>query len=254
MTGVLNLDKPQRFSSAYAVRLIKRMLPRGYKVGHAGTLDPFATGVLLVLIGKATRCSEALMSEPKQYDTTVRFGFTTPTDDPTVVATPFVPRSGGKLKVPSSQAVREAVARFVGSISQIPPSFSALKVAGRSAYQIARKGLPVTLKPRTVIVHGIEILGYEWPTVRLRIDCGRGTYIRSIARDLGELLDVGGHLSELRRTTVGPFRIGNALNPASLNPDNLASHLTQYGPPLTLSISVSDGRLDHERDEDQEQK
>jgi tRNA pseudouridine55 synthase len=200
MTGILVLDKPAGISSARAVDRVKRVVPRGTKIGHAGTLDPFATGVLLLLIGKATKLCERLMDEPKQYETVVKLGATTATDDP---ESPEQVHAVGEI--PTADEVDSALGRFVGEIMQRPPTFSAMKVGGRRAYDLARTGRKVELEARTVRVYGIERLGYEWPLLKLRIDCGRGTYIRSIARDLGEALGAGGYLTQLRRTRVGPF-------------------------------------------------
>ena len=185
--GVINLDKPAGISSAWAVDQVKRLLPRKTKIGHAGTLDPFATGVLLLLVGKATRQCERLMDQPKQYEATVRFGATTATDDPESPPTPWPRPIVGPG--PTLDQVRSVLANFVGSIQQRPPAFSALKVAGQRAYDLARGGQEVKLEPRTVRVYGIELLDYAWPLLRLRIDCGRGTYIRAIARKRGG----GGH-------------------------------------------------------------
>lgn len=198
LSGIINLNKPAGISSARAVSRVKRLLPRGTKIGHAGTLDPFATGVLLLLVGKATRLCERLMDQPKQYEATVKLGATTPTDDPESPETATL----GVQPVDRAQ-VEAALRSFVGEIVQRPPAFSALKVAGRRAYDLARKGQVVELQPRTVNVYAITLLGYEWPLVRLRIDSGRGTYIRAIARDLGEALKTGGHLTALVRTRVG---------------------------------------------------
>ena len=223
--GVINLDKPAGVSSARAVDRVKRLLPRGTKIGHAGTLDPFATGVLLLLVGRATKACERLMDAPTQYEAAVRFGATTATDDPEAPAVPWSPAHGGAVVPVPHDRIQPTLATFVGHILQRPPAFSALKVAGRRAYDLARRGGEVVLEPRPVKVYGIELLGYEWPVLRLRIDCGRGTYIRAIARDLGEKLDVGGHLAELRRTRVGPFAVDTAVAPDRLTPDNLASHL-----------------------------
>jgi tRNA pseudouridine55 synthase len=205
-TGVINLDKPAGISSARAVDRVKRLFPRRTKVGHAGTLDPFATGVLLVLVGKATKSCEKLMDQPKQYETTIKFGATTATDDPD---SPETPIDCDPVPV---QRVHATLARFVGSIEQRPPAFSALKVAGRRASDLAREGTPVQLDARPVNVYGIELLDYAWPLLKLRIDCGRGTYIRSIGRDLGEVLGVGGYLRQLRRTRVGDFRVEDAVS------------------------------------------
>src|SRR5437868_788961 len=190
MEGILVLDKPAGISSARAVARVKRLLPRGTKIGHAGTLDPFATGVLLLLIGKATKWCERLMDSPKQYEAMVKFGATTATDDP---ESPPQPREISSI--PTADQVDSALRFCVGSISQRPPAFSAMKVGGRRAYDLAREGHSVELEARTVQVYGIERLAYEWPLLSLRIDCGRGTYVRSIARDLGETLGVGGRLT-----------------------------------------------------------
>jgi len=212
--GVLNLDKPAGISSARAVDRVKRRLPRGTKIGHAGTLDPFATGVLLLLVGTATKLCEQLMDQPKQYETTMKFGATTATDDPESPEMP-VPSAGPV----SLDRVNDALVMFVGPVQQRPPAFSAMKIGGRRAYDLARDGKPVELEARTVNVYGIELLDYAWPLLRLRIDCGRGTYIRAIARDLGEALGVGGYVTQLRRTRVGDFRVEEAV---SL--DRLTSH------------------------------
>jgi tRNA pseudouridine55 synthase len=209
LDGILNLDKPAGPSSAAVVAAVKRRLPRGTRIGHAGSLDPFATGVLLLLIGAATRQCERLMDLPKQYRAVVRLGQTTPTDDP---ESPPVPYPADAIAPsPSLEQVREALRRFVGAIQQRPPAYSAIKVAGRRAYKLARQGRPPELPPRTVQVYALELLDYQWPLATLLIDCGRGTYIRSIARDLGEALRVGGHLAELRRTRIGPYEAEKAI-------------------------------------------
>ena len=203
--GVINLDKPAGMSSARAVDRVKRLLPRGTKIGHAGTLDPFATGVLLLLVGKATRLCEKLMDQPKQYETIIKFGATTATDDPES------PETAIPCEAVPIERVRRSLRQFVGSVQQRPPAFSAMKVAGRRAYDLARDGEAVALEPRTVNVYGIDLLDYAWPLLRLRIDCGRGTYVRAIGRDLGAALGVGGYLTQLRRTRVGDFRVEDAV-------------------------------------------
>ena len=220
MDGILNLDKPAGPSSAAVLNRLKRLLPRGTKVGHAGTLDPFATGVLLVLVGRATKSCERLMDQPKRYDAAIRLGATTATDDPESVAVPWP----GAVP-PTADAVAAVLPRFVGRVLQRPPAFSAMKVGGRRAYALARGGAEVVLPPREVNVYGIEVLSYEWPTLRLRVDCGRGTYVRAIARDVGETLGVGGHLSELRRTRVGPFDASDAVGPDALTAETLPGRL-----------------------------
>jgi len=229
LCGILNLDKPAGLSSARAVSRVKRLLPRGTKIGHAGTLDPFATGVLLLLIGKATKSCERLMDQPKQYEATVKFGATTPTDDPESEDTPYP-----DARPVTREQIESAVPQFVGEILQRPPAFSALKVGGRRAYDLARKGREVSLEPRKVRVYGIDLLAYEWPLLRLRIDCGRGTYIRAIARDMGEVLKVGGHLTALRRTRVGAFWVDQSAQLEQLSAEGLPGMLRPVegiGPP-----------------------
>jgi len=221
MEGVINLDKPSAISSARAVDAVKRLLPRGTKVGHAGTLDPFATGVLLVLVGRATKSCERLMDEPKQYEATVKLGATTATDDP---ESPEIESVGGARPVPLEK-VKAEVQKLTGVILQRPPAYSAMKVDGRRAYDLARGGKPVELEARPVKVYGIEILAYAWPLLRLRIDCGRGTYVRSLARDLGAALGVGGYLTELRRTRVGPFTVDAAVTLETLGAQGVLHHL-----------------------------
>ncbi|HZL36708.1 MAG TPA: tRNA pseudouridine(55) synthase TruB [Tepidisphaeraceae bacterium] len=230
--GIINLDKPAGVSSARMVGRVKRLLVRGTKIGHAGTLDPFATGVLLLLVGKSTKLCEQLMDAPKQYEAAIKLGATTATDDLDSPEQPF----GDGLLVPSSEAVADALSRFVGEILQRPPAFSALKVGGRRAYDLARKGQAVQLTPRRVKVYGAELLEYQWPLARVRIDCGRGTYIRAIARDVGVALGVGGYLTELRRTRVGPFDVARAVCVESLTADTIAGQLqlTTSFNPLTL--------------------
>jgi tRNA pseudouridine55 synthase len=220
MEGILNLDKPPGLTSARAVDRVKRLIPRGIKIGHAGTLDPFATGVLLILIGKATKACERLMDAPKQYEATIKFGATTETDDPESPE-----RSVNVLTIPSIAAVETALIAFRGEILQRPPAYSALKVGGQRAYDVARKGQAVALEPRKVAVYAIELLSYAWPLAQLRIDCGRGTYIRAIARDLGAALGVGGYLTQLRRTWIGSYDVTSAVTLERLTPEGIEEHL-----------------------------
>ena len=220
MEGVINLDKPAGTSSARVVDAVKRLLPRGTKIGHAGTLDPFATGVLLMLVGRATKSCERLMDEPKQYEATVKLGATTATDDP---ESPEVPSLG--VRPAPQEKVKTEVQKLTGVILQRPPAYSAMKVDGQRAYDLARRGKPVELEARPVKVYGIEILAYAWPLLRLRIDCGRGTYVRSLARDLGQALGVGGYLTELRRTRVGHFTVDASVTLETLAAEGVLHHL-----------------------------
>lgn len=207
-------------TSAAAVNLVKRLLPRGTKIGHAGTLDPFATGLLIMLLGPSTRRCEELMDEPKEYEATIRLGATTATDDPESepLATPGA-------AAPESAEVESSLKRFIGTIEQLPPAYSALKVAGKRACDRIRAGETVALKPRSVHIYEIAHIAYAWPDLKVRIKCGRGTYIRAIARDLGETLGVGGYLTQLRRTASGGFRIENAATLEVLQRDGIERHL-----------------------------
>ena len=218
--GIVNLDKPAGISSAAAVTRVKRLLPRGTKIGHAGTLDPFATGVLVLLIGKATRLAERFMAEKKQYDATIKLGAITDTLDP---ESPEFPTTGATAA--NRDQVAAAVGRFVGEIQQVPPAYSALKIEGRPAYKLARRGEDVELKARPVRVYSIELLDYAWPLLRLRVECGRGTYIRSLARDIGSALGVGGYVTALRRTRVGPLGAVDAVSLETLAGEGVQRHL-----------------------------
>jgi tRNA pseudouridine55 synthase len=224
MDGVLVLDKPAGISSARAVSMVKRLLPRSAgrrpKIGHAGTLDPFATGVLLLLVGKATKSCEQLMDQPKTYETTIKLGATTETDDP---ESPEVVTLG--FAVPTMEDIHRTLKSFVGAIEQCPPQFSAIKIGGRRACDRVRDGQLVDLKPRTVQVYSIDVIRFDYPFLQLTIDCGRGTYIRAIARDLGEALGAGGYLTQLRRTRIGNFRISDATTLDALTGENLFQHI-----------------------------
>jgi tRNA pseudouridine55 synthase len=177
-------------------------------VGHAGTLDPFATGLLLLLIGRATRLAEFASALEKTYLATVRLGAVSTTDDPegTIVEEP-------SFDPPSAEAVDAALARFLGELDQVPPAFSAKHVSGERAYQLARRGAAVTLAPRRVRIARLERLAWEPPLLTLRAVTGPGAYVRSLARDLGEALGTGGYLAALRREAVGPFRVEDAVRP-----------------------------------------
>ena len=242
MNGIIVLDKPASISSAGAVNRVKRLLERGVKIGHAGTLDPFATGVLLLLIGKATKSSQMLMNQPKRYEATIKLGATTATDDPDSAEIP-VPGASR----PSREKIEAAAAKFVGTISQRPPAFSALKISGRPAYKLARRGQPVDLKARDIRIDAIRIISWQWPLLKVRIDCGRGTYVRAIARDLGEALKTGGYLTELRRTRIGSFDIDQAVTLERLEKEGIEPHLRPVS--LADAENVQQGRQDdqHQR-------
>lgn len=200
MNGFLVIDKPGGMTSRAVVNRVQLWFPRRTKIGHTGTLDPLATGVLVLCIGTATKLADRVQAMAKQYETRVRFGATSNTDDAdgVVVESPAA-------ATPTREAIEQLLPQFVGLIEQLPPQFSALKVQGQRAYELARRGTEVALQPRPVRVDSIQLVNYEWPWLDLIIDCGKGTYVRSIARDLGERLQVGGLVQSLRRTRVGPF-------------------------------------------------
>lgn len=204
-SGILNLDKPPGRTSFQVVSLVRR-LSGVHKVGHAGTLDPLATGVLLVCLGQAVRVSEYIMELPKAYRGTVRLGLATDTFD-AEGETVFE----GDASSVEEPALRAALATLAGREEQTPPLYSAVKVGGTPAHRLARAGRPVTLRPRRARIESIELLSFKTPTVELEVRCGKGTYIRTLANDLGRLLGCGAHLTALRRTAVGPFQVEDAV-------------------------------------------
>lgn len=204
LNGVLVLDKPLTWTSAQLCQLVRKRTA-GAKVGHAGTLDPLATGVLVVCLGTATKLIPQLMDTGKGYRADVDLAHTSETNDreaelrPVEVAAP-----------PDEERIRETLRRFVGSIRQTPPIHSAIWVDGVRSYHLARRGEAVELPPRTIEIHSIEMLSYAWPRLLIDVRCGKGTYIRSLARDIGAALGAGGMLAGLQRTAVGPFTIDRA--------------------------------------------
>jgi tRNA pseudouridine55 synthase len=204
--GVLPVDKPAGPTSHDAVAAVRRAL--GIRqVGHTGTLDPFASGLLLVCIGPATRLAEYFAPLPKRYLATMRLGEATDTDD----RTGTVVSSSDGWRALGREAVERALAAQVGTIAQLPPAYSAKKVDGERMYAAARRGEAVERAPSTVTIHGIRVLSVDLPDVTFEVECGTGTYIRAIARDVGEALGVGAHLVELRRTGIGPHAVEGAV-------------------------------------------
>jgi tRNA pseudouridine55 synthase len=210
VSGILNVDKPVGPTSFQVVGMVRRR-SGVRRVGHAGTLDPMAGGVLLVCLGQAVRVSEYLMWLPKTYRATVRLGVSTTTYD----AEGDVVREGDWSEVTHS-VVEEALSGFVGEIMQAPPAYSAVKVEGERAYRRARRGEAVAVAPRKTEIYGIDLLRFEPPEVEIAAECGKGTYIRSLAHDLGEKLGCGAHLSALTRTRVGPFKVEDAVEMVEL--------------------------------------
>lgn len=204
--GVLPVDKPAGPTSHDAVAAVRRAL-RTREVGHTGTLDPFASGLLLVCLGRATRLAEYLTGLPKTYLATLRLGEATDTDD----LTGEVIASSDAWRSLSREQVEDALRAQVGTIQQLPPSYSAKKVGGERMYAAARRGEAVERRPVAVTVYAIRVLRVDLPDVDFEVECGAGTYIRAIARDVGAALGVGGHLRALRRTRVGAHAVDGAV-------------------------------------------
>ena len=202
--GLLLVDKPAGVTSHDVVAIARRAF-RTKRVGHTGTLDPFATGLLLILIGRGTRLSPYVEQEPKVYEATIRFGAETDTDDVTGEVTRSAPP-------PTDSAIDDAIVRLSGRFEQVPPAFSAKQVDGTRAYAAARKGAPLDLRAVPITVHAWRILARHGDTITTRITCGGGTYIRALARDLGRLSGSAAHLAALRRMAAGPFAVDDAVS------------------------------------------
>jgi tRNA pseudouridine55 synthase len=216
MFGFLNIDKPPGITSRDLVNRVQRLV-RPHKVGHGGTLDPLAIGVLVVAVGPATRLVEYVQRLPKTYHGTFLLGRTSETEDVEgdVAELPDAP-------IPAEPELRAALPSFVGAIEQRPPAYSAIKLRGKRAYDLARRGQPVELTPRSVAIQSIELAAYDYPRLELVVRCGSGTYIRSLGRDLARSLGTDAVMSALVRTAIGPFQIEDALNG-----DNLSLELIQ---------------------------
>lgn len=209
---IIGIDKPLGWTSFDAVKRVRgaiqrRLNMKKFKVGHAGTLDPLATGVLIVCTGRSTRDIERLQNGTKEYIADIRLGATTPSFDLETEIDATYP-----FDHVTEDMIRNILPRFTGSILQVPPVFSAVKVDGKRAYKYARKGKDVELKPKQLEIEEIELISSQLPDIRLRIVCSKGTYIRALARDLGVALGSGAHLTALRRTRVGNMMIDNCLS------------------------------------------
>lgn len=223
--ATLYLDKPLGWSSFALVNKFRYLASqhlgvKRLKVGHAGTLDPLASGVMVLCTGKHTKLIEQLQTGIKEYVATIRLGATTPSFDLESSPDAYYP-----TEHITQEAVDKALRGFVGEIDQIPPSFSACKVDGQRAYNLARRGYEVALTPKRITIHEIEMLRYDIPEIEIRVLCGKGTYIRALARDIGQALGSGAHLSALRRT-----RVGDAYSSQCLNLEDIPAWLTQYVP------------------------
>jgi tRNA pseudouridine55 synthase len=211
IAGVLPIDKPEGPTSMAVCARVRAALraggaPKRIKVGHGGTLDPLATGLVVVLVGPATRLCDQVMAGEKRYTAEIDLRHTSPTDDRE--SEPVPAEVAGE---PGLADVEAVLPSFTGRIMQAPPAHSAMKVGGKRAYELARAGEIDRLEPRPVIIHELRIERYAWPSLVLDVRCGKGTYIRSLARDIGRALGVGGMLWGLRRTGVGRFDVGDAV-------------------------------------------
>jgi tRNA pseudouridine55 synthase len=208
MNEILLIDKPKDWTSFDVVAKIRGVYTKKegkkVKVGHAGTLDPFATGLLIVLLGQATKDQDSYMKQDKEYEATLRLGKTSTTGDPE-----------GEIKevselVPDIKDIERVLSEFVGEISQTPPAFSAIKVDGKRAYKLAREGKEVKIEPRKVTIYSIELLSYEYPNLKILVKCSSGTYIRTLGEDIGGSLKCGAYLTDLRRTAIGEYKVSDA--------------------------------------------
>ena len=211
MNTVLYFDKPLGWTSFNLVNRVRGVLSRHIgvkklKVGHAGTLDPLATGVMILCTGKNTKLIESFQYQTKEYVATIKLGATTPSFDLETEIDAEYP-----TEHITEELVKETLAKFIGEIQQIPPTYSAIKINGKRAYEYARKGDEVELKPKTLVIDEIELLEYKMPEIVVRVVCSKGTYIRALARDIGEALNSGGHLTALRRTRIGDIKVEDCL-------------------------------------------
>jgi tRNA pseudouridine55 synthase len=227
MQGLLLVDKPTDWTSFDVVNYVRRIVanvegkkPKNCKVGHTGTLDPFATGLLVLLIGKEyTRRAGELTKLDKTYEITMRLGQTSNTGDPEGEITSVSEAQ------PSREDILSALPQFTGLIMQIPPAFSAIKVNGIRAYKLARDGREVSIEARPVTIHRFELVSYNYPEVKLVAEVSSGTYIRTLVEDLGNVLKTGAYTTQLRRTTIAEYKIGDAVTKDQLSAENLESLL-----------------------------
>lgn len=205
--GIYNIYKPKGPSSYDIIRQVKRDA-EDKKVGHGGTLDPLASGVLIVAIGREfTKTLDKVVKDRKEYEATIKLGQISTTQDEEGEKTNF-----DFDHQPTEKEVCEVIKRFTGVIKQTPPAFSAMKINGRRAYKIARSGEVPEMKEREITIHKIDLLSYVWPIIKIRVTCSSGTYIRTLANDIGAELETGGYLADLVRTKVGDFYIVNSIH------------------------------------------
>ncbi len=223
MFGILNIHKPSEWTSRDVVNRVQRLV-RPAKAGHAGTLDPLATGVLVVCVGPATRLISYVQQQQKTYEATFLLGRSSSSDDIESAVTELA--DAPQPILPEIEAV---LPQFLGSIQQRPPAFSALKVKGQRAYELARQGKQVELAPRTVEIYDLRVTGYAYPELRLSMQCGSGTYVRSVGRDLAGALGTKAVMSALTRTAIGEFKLTDALDIEQIDKEAIERNLR---PPL----------------------
>ena len=246
--GILNLYKEQGFTSFDAVAKLRGILHQK-KIGHTGTLDPLAEGVLVMLLGSATKLSDILTSDHKEYEAEMKLGCTSDTDDITgeIVYTKGLSGDGegintetvdtgrvgdGGCVIPTNEEIKAAVMSFVGSYDQIPPMYAAIKVDGKKLYEYAREGKTVERTPRRVDIHEIRITEINYPYVRFYVKCSKGTYIRSLCRDIGEKLEIGALMSGLTRKEAGNFRIEDSLKFSEIEELVISGRIEEYIKPV----------------------
>lgn len=230
LNGIINLDKPYGITSMEALRRLKRVSTEK-KIGHTGTLDPIATGVIPVCFGKATRLVEDIMNNEKEYVATIHLGLSTDTYD----AFGETVKETSPAKI-SYERIQDALSNFRGDILQIPPMFSAIKISGNRLYNLARSGIEVPREPRKVNVSDIELLDYSCPILKLRIKCGKGFYVRSLANDLGSILGCGAMMKALTRTKSGPFKIESAITLAEAEENFVNKEFNHMIRPLDVAV------------------
>lgn len=227
MKGILLIDKPAGITSYDVIRKLKKLITANSqlpapKLGHAGTLDPMATGLLIILFGEYTKKAGLFLRLAKTYDATITLGATSSTDD----AEGNIRITDKRLGiVPSSTDIESVLEGFVGTMEQIPPNYSAKKIAGVRSYKLARKGVPVKLEAKKVTIYNLELKDYKFPKVQITTTVSSGTYIRALARDMGAKLGTGAYLSGLRRTAIGEHSLSNALRLDKINSEIISKNL-----------------------------
>ena len=239
MFGFLVIDKPPGITSRAALNSVSKVV-KPVKTGHAGTLDPLATGVLVACLGPATRLATYVQQMPKFYTGTFRFGLESDTED----------IDGNVLQIEnpplvSKQQLQETLPRFLGPIQQLPPQFSALKIAGKRAYQLARQGKTADLKPRNISIYDLQLTHFNYPDFEIQIECGSGTYVRSLGRDIAQSLNTSAVMTSLNRNAIGPFQIEQAidLNQISLEEINKKLLVPNLAVSYLPAISVAQDQI-----------